>query len=62
MRMMKDMFDTLVFSRQSFIEEKLINFILDGLGAKFEPMVVYIIGRIESLTKKLSLAKVKSIL
>lgn len=62
MRKMKDMFDTLVFSRQSFIEEKLINFILDRLGAKFEPMVVYIIGRTEFLTKKLSLAKVKPIL
>lgn len=59
---MKDIFDTLVANGQSLSEKDLIHFILDGLSTKFEPMVVHIIARMESSTKKLNLPKIKFIL
>lgn len=57
---MKDIFNTLVASGQTLTGEEWINYILDGIGVDFEPMIIYIIERIES--EELSLAEMKSIL
>lgn len=62
MRRMKDIFDTLVASGQVLTEEDLVNFILDGLGSDFEPIVVYILARVDSQAENLTLADLKLIL
>lgn len=58
---MKDVFDALISSGQSLTEEDLVNFILDGLGVDFEPIVVFILARMDSQFEKLSLADLKLI-
>lgn len=59
---MKDIFDALMSSGQNISEDKLINYILDGLRPKFESVVMHIMARIDTLVEKLKLSDLKLIL
>lgn len=53
------MYDTLLASGQQLTKEKLINFLLDGLGPEFELIIAIIITNLASSIEKWSLADVK---
>lgn len=53
------MFDTLVACGQQITKEKLITYVIDGIGLEFEPMIVIIITNMCSSIEKLSLAIIK---
>ncbi|XP_044477846.1 uncharacterized protein LOC123205096 [Mangifera indica] len=58
----KDIFDALALSGQNIVEDDLINYILEGLGPEFEPILMHIMARINASTEKLSLRDLKLIL
>lgn len=58
-RRIKKMYDTLLASGQQLTKEKLINFLLDGLGPEFELIIAIIITNLASSIEKMSLADVK---
>lgn len=47
-RRIKEMYDTLVTCGQRIIEEELINFVIDGLGPEFEPVIAIIMTNLDS--------------
>lgn len=53
------MYDTLLASGQQLTKEELLNFLLDGLGPEFEPIIAIIIINLASSIEKMSLADVK---
>lgn len=61
-RRMKGIFDALVFSGQSIVEDELVNYIIKGLGPEFEPIVIRIMTKIDGSVEKLTLLELKLIL
>lgn len=61
-RRMKNIFDALVSSGQSIVEEEMVNYIIKGLGPEFEPIVMHTMASIDGSVEKLSLQELKLIL
>lgn len=61
-RRKKDIFDALVSSGQSIVEEELVNYVIKGLRLEFEPIVMHIMAKMDGLVEKLSLQELKLIL
>lgn len=61
-RRMKDIAETLGASGQTVLDEELLNHIIDGLGLEFNPAIVYISSKLDSLTETITLAESKFIL
>lgn len=53
------MYDTLVAYGQKITKDKLINFVINGLRPKFEPIIAIIMTNLASSNEKVCLAYVK---
>lgn len=56
---MKEIYDALLNRGQSISEKELISFIIDGLGPEFDPVVVHLMSKLDSVSKEINLAETK---
>lgn len=59
---MKEIYDALLNSDHSDIEKELINFVIDGLGPEFNPMVVHILSKLDFVGVSVTLVDTKFLL
>lgn len=58
----KDMSKALIASGQSISEKELINFIIDEISSYYDPTIVHVTSKLDSLSEAISLTETRFIL